>query len=188
MKKIPEIKNLSDEEIIVIINTTKNEKLFGELYDRHIIVVFNKCLGFSKSRAEAEDLTQDVFIQAYIKLNTFKKSISFRQWLYVLTYNFCVNYVNRNSNKKIESNSVELNDSNELLVEVDDYSLFQLSVDKLKLGLELIKPEDKMILLLKYQDDLSIKELSTLLTVGESAIKMRLKRAKSRLVVKYNNL
>ena len=44
-----------------------------------------------------------------------------------------------------------------------------------------------MILLLKYQDNLSIKELSEALDIGESAVKMRLKRAKEKLVLKYDN-
>ena len=74
------------------------------------------------------------------------------------------------------------------MIDVDDYSLFQMQVDKLQKSLELINPEDKVILLLKYQDDLSIKDLSVLLTLSESAVKMRLKRAKSRLIESYNNI
>ncbi|MEZ4793310.1 MAG: RNA polymerase sigma factor [Gelidibacter sp.] len=188
MKTTADIKSLNDSEIIDIILKTNNTQLFGELYDRHIKVVYNKCLGFSKSQAEAEDLTQDVFLHAYLKLNTFVKNVSFRQWLYVLTYNFCVNYVNRDKHKKMEQKSVELNDANEFQIEVDDYSLFQLKADRLEKALELIDPEDKMILLLKYQDDVSIKDLTIMLEASESAIKMRLKRAKSRLVEAYNTL
>ena len=45
-----------------------------------------------------------------------------------------------------------------------------------------------MILLLKYQDRLSIKELTDILDIGESAVKMRLKRAKQRLINIYNSL
>ncbi|MGS0526561.1 hypothetical protein ACU8V7_16695 [Zobellia nedashkovskayae] len=43
-------------------------------------------------------------------------------------------------------------------------------------------------MLLKYQDDISIKELTSILDVGESAVKMRLKRAKSRIVEAYNKI
>lgn len=188
MKTTTDFKSLTDAEIIDIILKTKNTQLFGELYDRHINVVYNKCLGFSKSEAEAQDLTQDVFLQAYTKLHMFVENVSFRQWLYVMTYNFCVNYVKRDKHKKMEQKSVELNDANEFLIEVDDHSLFQLKTDRLEKALTLIEPDDKMILLLKYQDDVSIKELAVALEAGESAIKMRLKRAKSRLVEAYNTL
>ena len=188
MKTVTDVKTLTDLEIVDIIIKTQNTQYFGELYDRYITKVLNKCIGFSNSIEEAEDLAQDVFILAYTKINTFKVQISFRQWLFVLTYNFCVNYVNRNTNKKIEKNSVELNDSNELLIEVDDNSLFQLREKQLEKALNIIKPDDKIILLLKYQDDLSIKDIANAMDLNESAIKMRLKRAKSRLVQAYNKL
>nr|WP_321221903.1 RNA polymerase sigma factor [uncultured Psychroserpens sp.] len=188
MKNSTDIKSLTDNEIIDIILNKGNSQYFGELYDRYITKVLNKCLGFSSSIEEAEDLTQDVFIHAYSKLSSFKTHISFRKWLFVLTYNFCVNYVNRDKNRKMSRASVELTDANELLIDVDDNSLFQLKEQQLEKALEIIAPEDKMIVLLKYQDDLSIKELQIIFDLGESAIKMRLKRAKSRLIQAYNTI
>ena len=61
-----------------------------------------------------------------------------------------------------------------------------MKVEKLKVALELISPEEKMILLLKYQDYLSIKEIESALGIGESAVKMRIKRAKDKLITVYN--
>ncbi len=61
-----------------------------------------------------------------------------------------------------------------------------MKVEKLKVALELISPEEKMILLLKYQDYLSIKEIENALGIGESAVKMRIKRAKDKLITVYN--
>jgi len=58
----------------------------------------------------------------------------------------------------------------------------------LEKALALISAEDRSILLLKYQDGASIKELITLMEIGESAVKMRLKRAKERLTESYNTL
>ena len=45
-----------------------------------------------------------------------------------------------------------------------------------------------MIVLLKYQDSLSIKEITDVLGIGESAVKMRLKRAKEKLVTVYEKI
>ena len=47
--------------------------------------------------------------------------------------------------------------------------------------MKLILPEEKSILMMKYQDDLSIKEISDSLDISESAVKMRLLRAKEKL-------
>ena len=72
--------------------------------------------------------------------------------------------------------------------EIDSTREFQnMRVAQLKKVMELISPDEKMILLLKYQDNLTIKELSEALDLGESAVKMRLKRAKEKLVQKYTN-
>ena len=72
--------------------------------------------------------------------------------------------------------------------EVTDEEIFSLTVEKLQEALGLIDPEDKIVLLMKYQDDKSIKEIAQLLELGESAVKMRLHRAKKKIVELYNSL
>ncbi|WP_420321828.1 RNA polymerase sigma factor [Flagellimonas sp.] len=181
--------HLSDEELVKKIVANNNPLLFGKLYDRYARMVYNKCYGFARSEDEAEDLTQDVFLQLFIKLKTFKGKSKFSTWLYSFTYNFCVNYVNRNKQRKMSDKSVPVEDSEyKLTVEVPDESLFEMKTNKLKQALELVSPEDKSILLLKYQDGASIKDLVTLMEIGESAVKMRLKRAKEKLLEIYNTL
>lgn len=181
--------SLSDEELVERIVTTNDPLLFGKLYDRYDQIVYNKCFSFSRTEAEAKDLTQDVFLMLYVKLRTFKGKSKFKTWLYSFTYNFCTNHVNRNNERKITDKAKSLDgNENSYMIEVPDETLLQLRVDQLKKALQLLSPEDKSLLLLKYQDDIPIKELMVLLEIGESAIKMRLKRAKNRLVEAYNNL
>lgn len=184
-----EYRKLSDEDLVKLIVEKNNSLLFGILYDRYANKVYNKCNGFAKSEQEALDLTQDVFLTIFIKLGSFKSKSKFSSWVYSVTYNFCVNYVTRDKGKKIKDKSSSLeNEDYKLAEEIQDSSLFELRSAKLERALELIDPQDKSILLLKYQDDVSIKELCALLEVGESAVKMRLKRAKSRILETYNSL
>src|SRR5690606_1493311 len=140
-------------------------------------MVYNKCLGFSKDEDEAKDLTQDVFLKLFVKLASFKGKSKFSTWLYAFTYNHCVNYVTRNTQKKIQREFIDI----EIAETVEDgefelYNFHDMKVEKLKKALELIAPEEKMILLLKYQDYLSIKEIEDVLSISESAVKMRLKK------------
>ncbi len=180
-------RGLSDEELVKTIIDTKNTLLFGIIYDRYANKIYTKCTGFSRSDDEAADLTQDVFLMIFVKMGSFKGYSKFSSWVYALTYNFCVNYVNRNKAHKMSEKSEKL-DANDhgMSINVEDRSLFQMRSDRLKRALEKIAPEDKAILLLKYQDDVPIKELCAILDIGESAVKMRLKRAKARLVETYN--
>lgn len=180
--------HLSDEELVEKIVKTKNDVLFGVLYERFSNVVYNKCYGFTKTKVEAQDLAQDVFVKLFQKLSSFKGKSKFSTWLYTFTYNMCVDYVNKNALQKVHSNDLEPEDYQHLSIEVEDHALFQLKEDTLKKALEVIAPEDKMILLLKYQDDFSLKNIMEVLEIGESAVKMRLKRAKTRIVIAYNNL
>ncbi len=182
-------KDISDEELVKKIVEKKDSTMFGVIYDRYSRMVYNKCYGFAKSQKEAEDLTQDVFLMLFVKLGSFKGKSKFSTWLYSFTYNFCINYVNRDKGRKISDKASNIDDSEyKLSVEVTDESLLDLQVEKLKQALELIAPEEKTLLLLKYQDGVSIKELASIMELGSSAVKMRLKRAKARVIETYNSL
>ena len=182
---------MTDEELIGRIVRNNDAALFEVLYDRYADLVYNKCLGFSKSEDEAKDLTQDVFLKLFVKLSSFKGKSKFSTWLYAFTYNHCVNYVTRTTAKKIERHAVEAENIKEEFdgdEDDDKDGLYQMKVDKLKIALERIPPDDKVIILLKYQDQLTIKELQDIFDIGESAVKMRLKRAKDKLINAYNHL
>lgn len=64
--------------------------------------------------------------------------------------------------------------------DVPDQELLEMEVKQLKKVLEEIPVDDKAILLMKYQDDMSIKEIAEILGKTESAVKMRIKRAKAK--------
>lgn len=184
------VHKLSDEELVEAIVKTNDTLLFEILYDRFSSMVYNKCYGFANGVDEAKDLTQDVFLRVFVKLASFKGNSKFSTWLYAFTYNHCVNYVTRNTAKKIEKKAIssESIDIQNIGEDIDSTQEFQnMKIEQLKKVMELISPEEKMILLLKYQDNLTIKELSEALNIGESAVKMRLKRAKDKLVNKYYN-
>ncbi|KUF37884.1 RNA polymerase sigma factor [Myroides marinus] len=181
---------MTDEELVQFIVHSSNTNLFGILYDRYAQKVYGKCLGFAESRDVAEDLTQDIFVKLYLNLKNFRGESKFSTWLYSFAYNHCVNYSKLVLKKK--RNEEVLDDENQYALsiedEISDEEIFSLSVDKLQESLVKLDPEDKIVLLMKYQDDKSIKEIATLLDLGESAVKMRLHRAKKKIVEIYNSL
>lgn len=184
------LNRISDEELVFKIIETNNAQLFSELYDRFSNVVFKKCFSFSKNKEEAEDLTHDVFVRLFVKIRTFKGNSKFSTWLYSFTYNFCVNYVQRDRYKKKEKITVVTDQIKEEddTSDIEDAQLFKLKSEKLAKALSLVEPTEKMILLMKYQDDMSIKEIMQALQLGESAVKMRVKRAKAKVVKVYEEM
>lgn len=182
--------SMTDEELVQFIIHNGNTSLFGILYDRYGQKVYQKCLGFAESRDAAEDLTQDVFVKLYLNLKSFRGEAKFSTWLYSFTYNHCVNYSKsilkrHRDNVELQEEALYVSTADE---EVTDEEIFSLTVEKLQEALGLIDPEDKIVLLMKYQDDKSIKEIAQLLELGESAVKMRLHRAKKKIVELYNSL
>lgn len=179
---------LSDEELIEKITQTNDTFLFGILYDRYAGVVYNKCIGFTASHETAQDLTQDIFVKLFVKLKSFKGESKFSTWLYAFTYNHCINFLQREVKGKKAEYSVSDEVRDELADEVSDSEIFEMKAQQLKQAMDLISPEEKAMLLMKYQDDISIKEIAKAMELGESAVKMRLSRAKANLVKQYNQL
>lgn len=179
---------LTDELLVELIVSSKDPLLFKVLYERYIFKVFNTCLSFSNNNQEAEDICQDIFLKLLDKIHTFKGASKFSTWLYSFTYNHCVNYFHRNKVKKFEKNTSNIEQiCNEVIAQSSDEDLVQMiKLEKLNEALELIPFEDKQILILKYQEFKSDKNLMDLHNAGESAIKMRLKRAKEKLLGVYN--
>jgi len=168
---------LSDEELIHEITKNGRSDLFGKLYDRYANKVYRKCIGFSKDHETAQDMVQDIFMKVFFQLPKFKGKSRFSTWLYTITYNFCVEYYRRTS----KHHFVDIqNQPDEIDESADEMALLQVRSDKLKVAMRQISPEDRAILMMKYQDQTPIKEMMETLEISESAVKMRLARARQR--------
>ncbi len=169
---------LSDDKIIEFILESNDSRGFEQLYNRYYKKVVDKCYSFLKNRHQAEDMANDVMSKAYEKLSTFKSTASFSSWLYSITYNHCIDFLRL----KKKLHYPEWNQENALpeIIDDTDEDFTELNYKNLMSVFELIHPEEKAMLLMKYQDGISIKDISIALRISESAAKMRIKRAKTR--------
>ncbi len=151
---------------------------YGFIYDRYSNKVYRKCLSFVKEEVIAQDMVQDIFLKVFFQLSKFKGNSRFSTWLYAITYNFCVEHYRKNT----KYSQVEIADHHDKPDDdKEEQEILSLRVDHLKKALEMVDPSDKMILLMKYQDDISIKDIMSQLDISESAVKMRLSRARQRV-------
>ncbi len=180
MKK-PMNDNLSDHEILERIRGGDENRLFRVLYERYYQKVLNRCFSLVKNRTTAEELAEDVFTKAFEKLHSFQERSSFSSWLYTLTYNHCIDYLRQKKKLHYPNWSAE-NEIPDLIDDQEDQEQ-EFNYDQLLVILEEIHPEEKAILLMKYREQLSMKEIGNALRISEDAAKMRLKRARTR--VKY---
>ncbi|WP_306642278.1 RNA polymerase sigma factor [Sanyastnella coralliicola] len=177
-------RKLSDEEIVKIVVEEKSHDDFGILYDRYAEKVYHKCISFVKDTDLAQDLAHDIFIKTFVNLSRFTHKSRFSTWLYSLTYNFCIDYLRKNNKVRYESDDQLVNIPNDE-DDRNEKELLSLKASRLASVLDLISPDDKAILLMKYQDDMSVKDLEAALEISESAVKMRVKRARAKAVETY---
>jgi RNA polymerase sigma factor (sigma-70 family) len=171
-------KTATDEELIAAIAQGGKTDLFGMIYDRYANKVYRKCISFVKDPDIAQDMVQDVFLKVFFQISRFKGKSRFSTWLYAITYNFCVEYYRKHNKYTM----VDIDEGPEIADHsMDEQEVLQIRTEILKRSLEAISPEDKMILLMKYQDDTPIKDIMDHLSISESAVKMRLARARKRV-------
>ncbi len=140
-----------------------------------------------KNEALAKDATQEIFTKIFLNLSKFSGRSKFSTWVYSITYNYCIDTIRK---KKKEKNlfSDEMDDAPDIIEEVNDEALLEMEVKRLGRVLEMIPSGDRAVLLMKYQDDLSIKEIAEILNKTESAIKMKIKRAKHKAQKVYRDI
>lgn len=85
-EKIENLALASDFELVQAVAKGLIEA-FEELYNRHHRRVYSVCLRMLRNSTEAEDLTQDVFLQLYRKIGSFRGDSAFTTWLHRLTVN-----------------------------------------------------------------------------------------------------
>jgi len=137
-----------------------------------------------KDESKASDAVQEIFTKVFLKLSSFSQKSKFSTWLYSITYNFCIDFIRRQK-RDLQLFSKEADNLPDVPEEESEEELLAMEVGRLKRVLEEIPPGDKIILLMKYQDDLSIKEIAETLNKNESAIKMQIKRAKTKAQLAY---
>lgn len=171
-------KDLSDGEIIRLYLQTQRSDYFSVLYQRYATKVFGKCISILKDYDEAKDAVQDIFVKIMTNLVNFGERAQFSTWVYSITYNYCIDIIRKKKKEKtLFTDDIErVPDVAE--EEVPDEFLLEMEVKHLKAVLEDLPTGDRMILLMKYQDDMSIRDISEVLNKTESAVKMKIKRAK----------
>ncbi len=178
-------KKVTDEELVQLYLESQNVAYFNLLYKRYSGKIFGKSLSLLKSESEAEDATQDIMMKILLNMSKFSGKSRFSTWIYSITYNYCIDFLRR----KKKDPSVYVDDYLENLDvpdDVEDKFLLEMNVSRLKVILEEIPTGDKTILLMKYQDEMSIREISHILNKSESAIKMKIKRAKQKFKKTFN--
>lgn len=181
-------KQLTDEEIVGQI-LGGQQQLLEVLYDRYSAKIFHKCLSIIKDREASKDCTHDIMVKIFMNLAKFQGRSAFSLWVHSITYNFCMDYLSKQKRMGFSNYTDNEFDNVSNDDEALELKLLQdLKLTQLETVLERLNPDDRILLMMRYQDAMSVKDIGDALGVGESAIKMRLKRSRDRLADLIENL
>jgi len=173
---------LGDNEIIS--RVLKGEQnAYAELVNRYQAYVFTLVLRMIKSREDAEEVAQDVFIKAYRSLADFRGESKFSTWLYTIANTTSITFLRK---KKLDVHSLD----NEKVFEVADSKDSGLRanmveqksrVNMVNEAIAMLSPDDAEIITLFYKAEQNLEEISRILRLETNTVKVRLHRARTRL-------
>jgi len=173
---------LNDNEIISRV-LGGDQQAYALLVDRYQRYVFTLTLRFVKTREDAEEVAQDVFIKVYRSLADFRGASKFSTWLYTIVNTTCITFLRK---KKLETHSLDNEKVFEAADSIDSGMRANLIEQKSRVAMvnqaiQLLNPDDAEILTLFYKGEQTLDEIAVILAIEPNAAKVRLHRARTRL-------
>ena len=154
-------------------------------YRKRILGTIGRLIGHPE---DVEDVGQEVFLRLYFSLDQLRSAEVFEPWLYRLTANAAYDYL-RKRRRRMESRMADLSEQQVTVAdavasakvdhEEGQRKAIRETVDSLLDG---VSQEDRVLLMLKEVEGLSLKELGKIYHVNENALKVRLFRARQRVL------
>lgn len=158
-------------------------------YRKRILGTISRLIGRPE---DVEDVAQEVFVRLYYSLDQLRTAEVFEPWLYRLTVNACYDYLRR-AKRRNESRMADLSEQQVMMADSAAGGKQQTEerqktevrefVDAL---FRHVSEEDRLLLTLKEVEGLSLKELEQIYGVNENVLKVRLFRARQRVLKAYN--
>ena len=179
---------LDNEELISDLKQG-SQKALEELYNLFKNRVYNTIISYVQSEADAEELTQDVFIEIFNSINKFKSESNLSTWIYRIAVNKSLDFIRYTKRKKRFSiiTSIFNPKTGELSVDQPDFIHPGVEMDLRERSVILFKAIDKLpenqktAFILSKVEGLSNKEIMEIMNVSVSSVESLLFRAKQNL-------
>jgi RNA polymerase sigma-70 factor (ECF subfamily) len=180
--------NKTDQLYITkVINGDTNA--FTYLVDNYKDLVFSLAYKMTKSREAAEEISQDTFIKAFKNLIKFKGDSKFSTWLYRIAYHTSLDRIKKDkkTNNTFQINEITLNQIHSVENVLEGIERKERA-KIMELCLQKLSDDERAIIWMFYYDELSLKEIIEVTNLSEANIKVKLHRARKKLltIVKEN--
>lgn len=159
---------------IMHMQSRRNQKqIFTELLEEHKLRFYKTAKIILKNDDDIYDALQDALISMYQNYNSLKNKELFSTWGTRIVINKCYDFL-RNKKKNIVSLS-EIIENN---IELSTYDEYEIDKYGIKKAINSLSEEQKLITILYYYDDYSVKEISKIIDIPEGTVKSRLSKAR----------
>lgn len=161
--------------------------MFSYFLNRYSNSIYSLILRIVPTKEDAEELTQDTFLKAYRKLDTFKGDCSFSTWLFRIGYNTAISFVRRRKIifPVIDENLLE-NIPDEAVETIFDQDDDESMLQRLEVAIEKLNAEEKALITLYYMEEKPVAELAFVLELTPENVKVKLFRVRKKLYVLMN--
>lgn len=136
------------------------------------------CMALTGSQAEAEDLVQETLLAAHDALPTFRAEGSLRAWLAAIARRKCARHLERRARREARLRLVH---DSERQPPTDELLAARRRAERARRALEEVRPSEREALLLRYEHDLSFRDVGVAIGIDEAAARKRVSRALGRL-------
>ncbi|MBI4203134.1 MAG: sigma-70 family RNA polymerase sigma factor [Chloroflexi bacterium] len=175
---------LSEEELVALVKQGDQTAL-GELYDRRGKAVYGFALHLLRDQAKAEEVTQEVFINVWLKARTFDPGRGgFNTWLMTMAHHKAIDEMRRSHRQRValdqagQDSLVKWNSSEESPIEGAEKAQ---DAEAVRQALEMLPPEQRSVVTLAYYQGLSQSEIAARLQQPLGTVKTRMRLALQKL-------
>jgi len=160
-----------------------NQGAFRHIVERHKDHAFNLALRICCNREEAEEIAQDAFVKAYKSLAQFKMKSSFATWFYRIVYNTSISLVRSRKKAPLSlddfpADAIDFAGASSSEEEAE--AEYRIAI--VNFALQKLSEEERVLIGLYYYEELSTEEICAITGISKSNIKVRLFRARQKML------
>lgn len=153
------------------------DRIVGQ-YSSDVASLASRLLGWS---GEVEDVTQDIFLAAFLGLKKFRCDCSLRTWLFTITVNKCRSYRYKRMLQRRRISQVADKAIDASAGTADKSSMDNETFDRIRRAIQALPAKYREAVVLRYLQELPAEQISRILGISKNSLQVRLNRARARL-------
>ena len=166
-------------DVELVRTTLKGDRAaFDEIVQRYCRPLARFAASRTATFQDAEDITQETFLRAYLNLSSYNTKYSLKNWLFTIAYRLIISAYRKKSPVRLSEHAAEYIEARNTASESENEELWQ--------AVQKMAADDQTVLWLRYKQDMKPEEIANIMKKSKAAVRIRLHRARIRLTELIN--